>query len=574
MAASSPAPAVRRAVLWVPDWPVAAAVLEGLLDVAAPAAIHDQRGILVASAAARRAGVTTGMRRRVAQGLCPELTLLPADPVRDARSFEPLIQAAETVVAEVEVLRPGLLVMPARGPARYLGSEEALAEELVGAVADETGVECQVGVADGLLAAVLAARDGILVPTGAGPEYLAGQDVGALAHATAGRAAAAEIADLVDLLRRLGLRRLGDLAALDAGDVAARLGGVGLRARHLARGGDERPPAGSRPEEDVQAQVDLDPPAERSDRAAFAARALAEQLAERLLRRGAACGRLRVRARTEDGAELTRTWLLDGPASAAELTDRVRWQLDGWLAGRSGAAPSAPLTRLELLALEVGPAGVVQDGLWGRARRGELQAGRAALRVQGMLGPDGVLVPVLQGGRDPRSRARLVVWGDEPVPLRPPDAPWPGSLPEPWPATVPAEPIPVDVLDAAGRRVGVDARARISAPPMCVVRRVDGDTRVGPGSGAGAGAGGGRGRRPAGRGPGGGAGGGAGGAPTGARYEGRVRGWAGPWPVVERWWEAGGGGHRRAHLQVELDDAPALLLTLTGGAWQVDGVYD
>ncbi len=67
---------------------------------------------------------------------------------------------------------------------------------------------------------------------------------------------------------------------------------------------------------------------------------------------------------------------------------------------------------------------------------------------------------------------------------------------------------------------------------------------------------------------------GAGGAPTGARYEGRVRGWAGPWPVVERWWEAGGGGHRRAHLQVELDDAPALLLTLTGGAWQVDGVYD
>ncbi|WP_418608384.1 hypothetical protein [Georgenia sp. SUBG003] len=103
-----------------------------------------------------------------------------------------------------------------------------------------------------------------------------------------------------------------------------------------------------------------------------------------MLRRGVVCARLQVAARTEDGIELVRTWSIDGAPTAAELTDRVRWQLEGWLSGRSGRPPSAPLTHLELVAQEVSPAGAVQDGLWGRARRGEAQAGRAALRVAGV----------------------------------------------------------------------------------------------------------------------------------------------------------------------------------------------
>ena len=521
-------PALRRVVLWVPDWPVAAAVLDGAVTAVDPVAVHDQRGIVVASAPARRAGVEVGMRRRVAQSLCPDLRF----PGRDARSFEPVVRAAETVVAHTEVLRPGLLVMGARGPARYLGSEDAVAEALVGVAADEAGVESQAGIADGLLAAVLAARAGILVPTGSAGEFLAAQDVGVLTHATATRRAGAEVAELVDLLRRLGLHTLGALAALPTGDVAARLGSLGLRAHHLARGGDERPPAGARPEGDVRVHVDLDPPADRADRAAFAARALAERLAEQLLHGGVTCARLEVGAATEDGAELSRTWLLDAGATAAEMTDRVRWQLDGWLAGRSGQPPAAPLTRLELIAHEVTPAGMTQDGLWGRARRGQLQAERAALRVQGLLGDQGVLVPVTQGGRDPRSRARLVVWGDEPVALRPARAPWPGSLPEPWPATVPAQPIEVEVLDAAERAVGVDGRAALSAPPAQLR------------------------------------------APTEAGLPRRmaVTSWAGPWPVTERWWEA--GGQRRAYLQVATGATPALLLGVRQGRWLVEGVYD
>ncbi|KAE8762259.1 DNA polymerase Y family protein [Georgenia thermotolerans] len=528
-------------MLWVPDWPVAAAVAEGVADPQVPVAVHDNRGVLVASAPARAAGVRRGMRRRSAQQLCPELVLLPTDPVRDARAFEPLVQAVETVVAEVEVVRPGMVVFLARGPVRHVGSEEGLAELLVGTVATETGAECQVGLGDGLLTAMLAARAGVLVP--AGPEttaaFLGGQDVGALALAASTRQADAETAELVDLLRRLGLRTLGAFARLETGDVAARFGTRGLLAHRLARGLDARPSAARRPEDDVLAATELDPPAARADVAAFAARALAEQLTERMLRRGVLCARLQVTARTEDGNELVRTWSLDGAPTAAELTDRVRWQLEGWLAGRSGRAPSAPLTHLELAAQEVSPAGAVQDGLWGRSLRGQVQAGRAALRVQGLLGAEGVLVPVLQGGRDPRSAARLVAWGDDPAPLRRPDAPWPGQVPAPWPATVPSDPVPVGLVDAAGATVRVDARGRTSAVPARVVvpapERPEGPAPVAAG-------------------------------------EYPLLAWAGPWPVTERWWSA--EGRRRAYLQVVPDGAPALLLAVERGAWQVEGVYD
>jgi protein ImuB len=71
------------------------------------------------------------MRRRAAQQVCPDLILVPADPGRDAREFEPVVVAAETVVAGLEVTS-----------LRLLGIEEspgALADELVGRLAEALG---------------------------------------------------------------------------------------------------------------------------------------------------------------------------------------------------------------------------------------------------------------------------------------------------------------------------------------------------------------------------------------------------------------------------------------------------
>ena len=68
-------------------------------------AVHDAQAIIAASAPARALGIRRGMRRRVAQELCPELILVPADSGRDVRAFEQVVQACEDVVAELAQTR-------------------------------------------------------------------------------------------------------------------------------------------------------------------------------------------------------------------------------------------------------------------------------------------------------------------------------------------------------------------------------------------------------------------------------------------------------------------------------------
>ena len=58
------------------------------------------------------------------------------------------------------------------------------------------------------------------------------------------------------------------------------------------------------------------------------------------------------------------------------------------------------------------------------------------VRVQGLLGPEAVQVPVLSGGRGPAERITFTPLGDEPVPRADPLQPWPGQLPEPSPTVL------------------------------------------------------------------------------------------------------------------------------------------
>ncbi|HYH28752.1 MAG TPA: hypothetical protein VD903_00055, partial [Pseudonocardia sp.] len=112
--------------------------------------------------------------------------------------------------------------------------------------------------------------------------------------------------------------------------------------------------------------------------------------------------------------------------------------------------------------------------------------------------------------------------GQEPAPS------WPGRLPAPSPATVPPHPLPAELVAADGSPVLLSAPDLLSAPPEHIV--VDG------------------------------------GRPQ------RVPGWAGPWPVQQRWWASGGSGASR--LQVTVDDGEALLLLARGGRWWLIGRYD
>src|SRR5918998_2209008 len=371
----------RVMVVWCPDWPVVAGAAAARLTALTPVAVVAAHRVVACSATARAHGVRRGQRRREAQGRCPELAVLPDDPDRDARCFEPVVAAIEALAPGVEVVRPGLVAVPARGPTRYFGSEPAVAERIVDVVAARTGVECQIGIADGLFTATLAARRGLLVPPEGSAGFLATLSIAELCQSGADRAA------LADLLHRLGLRTLGAFAALTVDDVASRFGVDGVQAHRLAQGLDERPLARRHLPVDLTITRRLDPPVDRVDVAAFASREPAEQLHAALASRGLACVRLGVSACTKTGEELHRVWRCAEPLTAAGIADRVRWQLDGWLTSR-GPRPSGGITLLQLIPEEVIGEQALQRGLWGEAGGEDERAGRALVRGEGMVGAE------------------------------------------------------------------------------------------------------------------------------------------------------------------------------------------
>ncbi|HEV7650039.1 MAG TPA: DNA polymerase Y family protein [Actinophytocola sp.] len=524
----------RMLVVWCPDWPVTAAGAAAALLPGRPIAVVTGNLVVAASALARAEGVRRGMRRREAQGRCPELVVFADDPDRDARLFEPVAAAVEELAVGVEIVRPGIVAVPARGPAGYFGGEEAAAERLIDQVALRTGAECQVGIADGLFAAILAARRGVVVEPGGSPRFLAPLSVRELHRPAEGQ----DRTDLVDLLRRLGLRSLGAFAEVPERDVSARFGADAVAAHRLARGGQERPPDRRRPPPELAVDKVLDPPVERVDAAAFVAKILAERLHAGLAVHGLACTRLGIHAATAHGEERERVWRAAEPLTPSGIADRVRWQLDGWL---RGTTLSAGITVLRLEPVEVIEGHALQLDLWrgeGRAEADE-RAGRAMVHVQGLLGPEAVVVPVLGGGRDPAERVRLVPWGDERSPATDPAAPWPGVLPAPSPATVPVKPLPAKVTDALGSPVDITPRDELTGHPTQVA--VDGAVPR------------------------------------------QVVAWAGPWSTDDH---RSATPVRRTRLQVLLAEAPdapdpseediqtALLLVLAGQKWTVEGMYD
>jgi protein ImuB len=519
--------------VWCPDWPAVAAAAEVDISPERPVAVLQAGRVIACSAAARGAGVRREMRKRDAQARCPQLVVADADLGRDARLFEPVVAAVAELIPVVEVLRPGLLVLPARGVARYFGSEEIAAEKLTDVVS-ACGVESQVGVADELFTAIIAARRGLVIPPGQGAGFLAPLRISELAVEPS--MCADDRVALVDLLWRMGLRTIGDFAALSATDVATRFAADAIFAHRTARALPQRPASGQAPPPDLVVEHQCDPPIDRVDAAAFVGRRLSAQLHDLLAAASVACTRLTVQAVTESGREYSRTWRCAEPLTPDATADRIRWQVEGWLTGRSATdRPDGPVVLIRLDPVEVIGSGAMQLGFTGGGLTGgdgevAERVRRALVRVQGLLGGERVKVPVRSGGRGPAQQITLVPLGDELVAASDPSAPWPGRLPGPSPAILPMA--PVRVLDVEDHPVEVTGRGSFSAEPtsLCWGKR------------------------------------------TWA-----LSWWAGPWAVDEHWWSATEGGAHvgsYARAQVLLEDSRALLLLYEQGKWVVEGVYE
>jgi hypothetical protein len=168
-----------------------------------------------------------------------------------------------------------------------------------------------------------------------------------------------------------------------------------------------------------------------------------------------------------------------------------------------------------------------QPGFFGGASEADARAARSFVRVQERLGVEAVLMGRVRGGRDPAGQSVLLPWGSPETETAAGGAPWPGQVPPPAPTDVLRVPLRSEVIDGAGRAVEVSGRGLLTA----------GIDRLSIGGGPWL----------------------------------PVLGWAGPWPVTERWWAM---RRRRARLQVVTADGVARLLCTERGQWLVEAVYD
>lgn len=506
----------RTLVVHCVDWSVTAA---GFRPEEAVAIVKSNR-VMSCSAAARGLGVVEGMRRREAQRHNSSIHIVEYDIARDIALFEPVVKKIVGLAPLVEVFTPGTCMVPTLGPSRYYGGDSKLVQEMLKAVTGATkdmGIVCQIGIADGPFAARLAARSSTIVPVNETAQFLETFSLDVLNRP-----------DLSRLLSNLGINTLGQFAAMNEADISARFGPDGTAAHRLARGFDEHRLIPHPAPIDLIMTSELDPPADRIDIAVFTGRALAVQLLNELVKRSLTCSRVTIEAETESGETLSRCWRFDGVCSERALSERVRWQLEGWLSGAVSAnRPMSGISLLRLIPDQLRPNVGEQRNLWSTASAGDEHAARGFSRLQGLLGPDAVQVADVKGGRHPRDKAVFTAWGEH-VEEEKARYPWPDSIPSPAPTIVYSERQQIEILDEGGRAVTVSRRGIVSRKPVLL---------------------------------------------RSAQKRERIVAWAGPWTSDDQWWDSA-KRRRSAFLQIVTESGAAHLVATSGKSWLLDATYD
>src|SRR5581483_6372756 len=217
---------------------------------------------------AERAGIRPGLPLREVVPLCPEAVIVQPDPVRVAAVLEQVARALLAVSPVLELADEALL-LDLRGIAPLYGGDLGALERAIRAAVPPLLLP-RIGVGPGKRIAAIAARAGAphatyraawgphaaqpaglrVVPPGEAAAFLAPLPIRVLPFDPAALAR----------LELLGLRRVGDLAALPPGAVQAQLGPPGLRAWRVANGQDDEPLVPYRPRASVRATLALDDP--------------------------------------------------------------------------------------------------------------------------------------------------------------------------------------------------------------------------------------------------------------------------------------------------------------------------
>ncbi|HWE65544.1 MAG TPA: DNA polymerase IV [Acidimicrobiales bacterium] len=207
---------------------------------------------------ARRFGVRSAMPSARARQLCPQAVFLPGRHGRYAEVSAQLHQILADVTPQVEPIGLDEAFLNVAGALRRLGPPEVIAHGLRDRVRADLSLDCAVGIGRSKMIAKLASRAAKPRATRAGLEpgpgvVLIGPDIEmAFLHGHAVEALWGVGPATATRLHELGVRTVGDLAALPPETVVRRLGKAsGLHLAALARGEDPDPVRPDRPTKSI-----------------------------------------------------------------------------------------------------------------------------------------------------------------------------------------------------------------------------------------------------------------------------------------------------------------------------------
>jgi protein ImuB len=276
------------------------------------------------SAEAAACGVATGMTARMAQIHCPEAHLLDADLARCRAEQEALFQLLEAASSRVEPHGWGAAYVDLDELVRGHADAVTICGEVGRAVRQELGEALQPALGwdsskftaqaaarrtpPGRLRAVDAAREqGFLKPLPVSLLPLAGETLQRLCF--------------------LGLRSLGQYAALPGAAVWQQFGRAGMLAHRCARGEDDRPIVPRWQAPHLAAEVEFETPLVERARLVAALRHLVSPLLAELRGNLQACGQVCLTVRFEDGSAQERARAFLFPVADEERVVRAMDQL-------------------------------------------------------------------------------------------------------------------------------------------------------------------------------------------------------------------------------------------------------
>lgn len=374
----------RYACLWVPHF---AATALGRGDPALrgrPVAVLDgtpaTRAVLEASPEAWAQDVRPGMSASEALTRAPGLVCRDRDPEAERAAAGALLDAALATSPRLMPAGPDCVFLDLMGLEALFGPEPRLGERLATAAAD-LDLPARVGIAGSRTVAALAAQTApgvTVVLPGGEPAFLAPLSVACLDPDP----------DLAESLERWGIRTLGELAALPAAGLLARLGERGARLQARARGEDDRPFAAWVPSEPCVEAVTLDWEVISLEGLVFVLRGLLDRLSARLRVRECGAAALVLTAGLAGGASHRRRLALIAPLRESRtLLGLLRADLEG-------LRLEAPIVALALEA-EPAPLRPLQGALFGPPRPSPHELAQTLGRLAALVGPGNVGAPAL-----------------------------------------------------------------------------------------------------------------------------------------------------------------------------------